>query len=69
MKMVNLTGDGCQVEVPLSQQCWRLPENRIEIPAFVMKGSQPATACRMCVVEVEGNKKNLPNTCAQPVME
>lgn len=71
MKMVNLTIDGCQVEVPQGATVLEAAQQiGIEIPTLCYeKDLSLGTACRMCVVEVEGNKKNLPAACAQPAME
>ncbi len=71
MKIVSLTIDGRPVEVPQGTTVLEAARQvGIEIPTLCHHVDLSiAGACRMCVVEVEGNKKNLPAACAQPAME
>jgi predicted molibdopterin-dependent oxidoreductase YjgC len=69
--MVSLTIDGRPVEVP--QGATVLDAARklgIDIPTLCYeKDLSIAGACRLCVVELEGFKKNLPASCALPAAE
>ena len=69
MKMVELTIDGRQVSVPEGTTILEAAESLgIEIPTLCHdRDLIVAGACRLCVVEVEQIKKNLPAACAQPV--
>ena len=69
MKMVEFTMDGRQGSVPEGTTILAAAESRgIEIPTLCYERDLVvAGACRVCVVEVEQIKKNLPAACAQPV--
>ena len=69
--MVSLTIDGRPVEVPQGTTVLEAARQvGIEIPTLCHHVDLSiAGACRMCVVEVEGNKKNIPADCAQPAVD
>ena len=69
LKMVECTIDGQQVSVAVGTTILEAAESLgIEIPTLCHdRDLSLAGACRMCVVEVEQIKKNLPAACAMPV--
>ncbi|HHV07012.1 MAG TPA: 2Fe-2S iron-sulfur cluster binding domain-containing protein, partial [Firmicutes bacterium] len=67
--MVEFTMDGRQGSVPSGSTVLDAAKSLgIEIPTLCHEPDLSiAGACRMCVVEVEQNKKNLPAACALPI--
>ncbi len=70
MATVSLTVDGKKIEVSQDATVLQACEKAgIRIPTFCYQEDLTTTgACRICVVEVEGND-NLPASCALPVKE
>lgn len=71
MRFLSLTIDGRQVEVAEGTTVLEAARKLgIEIPTLCYDNDLSiAGACRLCIVEVEGNNKNLPASCALPVAE
>lgn len=71
MRMVSLVIDGNKVSAPEGERLlWVALDNGIYIPNLcaIRNGSEAASACRLCFVEVEG--KDQPVTaCTEPVTE
>jgi formate dehydrogenase alpha subunit len=68
VELVKLTINGKEVEVPRGSTILQAAEsNGIEIPTLCyLKDLSPMGSCRMCVVEVKGNRL-LPASCVTPV--
>jgi formate dehydrogenase alpha subunit len=68
MSTVNLTIDDINVEVPAGATVfWAAKKAGIEIPHLCYsEGLPPTSACRLCVVEVQG-ARNLSASCSLPV--
>ncbi len=70
LKMVSIVINGKEVEVPAGSTVLQAAEMvGIDIPRFCYDPDlSPLGACRMCVVEVKGNRL-LPAACVTPVFE
>ena len=70
MKMVNLTIDGIQVQVPQGKTILQAAQSiGIDIPTLCYDPRlRPDGACRMCVVEVE-KARTLVCSCSTPAAE
>ncbi len=68
MSTINLTIDNMKVEVPAGATVfWAAKKAGIEIPHLCYsEGLSPTSACRLCVVEVQG-ARNLSASCSLPV--
>lgn len=71
MDKLNVTIDGRAHQVPPEYTILQAAEEMgIEIPTLChLKDLAPEGACRMCLVEVEGNRKGLVTACTQPCAE
>jgi formate dehydrogenase major subunit len=65
---ITVTIDGISVEVSPSDTILTAAQLAgVEIPTLCQfKGLNPEGSCRMCLVEVEGNRKGLATACTQP---
>jgi len=71
MKTVSLTIDGRKISAPEGQQIlWAALGNGIYIPNLcaIRDGDEPAAACRLCFVEVDGKEQPV-TACTEPVAE
>jgi formate dehydrogenase major subunit/NADH-quinone oxidoreductase subunit G len=71
MKTVSLTIDGKKVTAPEGEKVlWAALDNGIYIPNLcaLRDAAEPAAACRLCFVEVEGYNKPV-TACTEPIRE
>ncbi len=71
MKMISLIIDGKRITAPEGEKLlWVALDNGIYIPNLcaIRDGHEPATACRLCFVQVTGKERPV-TACTEPVVE